>query len=288
MSKQSLYKLGQIYGNMLNNISVVEEKTLPKKSGPGAKELNDKDAAKLQSGGPSEKGGFKPAEIDANKMSKKDAKDNAYDVKNLTAEEIPDEDEENFGKINREAINNFMSKSIFEKLYENVMAGGVTDTDELDALGIETSGEEADDMGGEEETVTITLDKQLAQKLHDVLMSVMGGGEEDMGEMEDMGGEEDMDGGEDFGGMEEDEETMGHTLHGAKIPSEFHGKDNKVSSMKLKPNGKAGDGKYTDEVDGDAGDMGHALHGAKAPDMGKNNKVSSTKTSKPGSDAFAA
>lgn len=288
MSKQSLYKLGQIYGNMLNNISVVEEKTLPKKSGPGAKELNDKDAAKLQSGGPSEKGGFKPAEIDANKMSKKDAKDNAYDVKNLTAEEIPDEDEENFGKINREAINNFMSKSIFEKLYENVMAGGVTDTDELDALGIETSGEEADDMGGEEETVTITLDKQLAQKLHDVLMSVMGGGEEDMGEMEDMGGEEDMDGGEDFGGMEEDEETMGHSLHGAKIPSEFHGKDNKVSSMKLKPNGKAGDGKYTDEVDGDAGDMGHALHGAKAPDMGKNNKVSSTKTSKPGSDAFAA
>jgi hypothetical protein len=288
MSKQSLYKLGQIYGNMLNNISVVEEKTLPKKSGPGAKELNDKDAAKLQSGGPSEKGGFKPAEIDANKMSKKDAKDNAYNVKNLTAEEIPDEDEENFGKINREAINNFMSKSIFEKLYENVMAGGVTDTDELDALGIETSGEEADDMGGEEETVTITLDKQLAQKLHDVLMGVMGGGEEDMGEMEDMGGEEDMDGGEDFGGMEEDEETMGHTLHGAKIPSEFHGKDNKVSSMKLKPNGKAGDGKYTDEVDGDAGDMGHALHGAKAPDMGKNNKVSSTKTSKPGSDAFAA
>lgn len=288
MSKQSLYKLGQIYGNMLNNISVVEEKTLPKKSGPGAKELNDKDAAKLQSGGPSEKGGFKPAEIDANKMSKKDAKDNAYDVKNLTAEEIPDEDEENFGKINREAINNFMSKSIFEKLYENVMAGGVTDTDELDALGIETSGEEADDMGGEEETVTITLDKQLAQKLHDVLMGVMGGGEEDMGEMEDMGGEEDMDGGEDFGGMEEDEETMGHTLHGAKIPSEFHGKDNKVSSMKLKPNGKAGDGKYTDEVDGDAGDMGHALHGAKSPDMGKNNKVSSTKTSKPGSDAFAA
>ena len=288
MSKQSLYKLGQIYGNMLNNISVVEEKTLPKKSGPGAKELNDKDAAKLQSGGPSEKGGFKPAEIDANKMSKKDAKDNAYDVKNLTAEEIPDEDEENLGKMNREAINNFMSKSIFEKLYENVMAGGVTDTDELDALGIETSGEEADDMmGGEEETVTITLDKQLAQKLHDVLMSVMGG-EEDMGEMEDLEGEEDMDGGEDFGGMEEDEETMGHTLHGAKIPSEFHGKDNKVSSMKLKPNGKAGDGKYTDEVDGDAGDMGHALHGAKAPDMGKNNKVSSTKTSKPGSDAFAA
>jgi hypothetical protein len=288
MSKQSLYKLGQIYGNMLNNISVVEEKTLPKKSGPGAKELNDKDAAKLQSGGPSEKGGFKPAEIDANKMSKKDAKDNAYNVKNLTAEEIPDEDEENLGKMNREAINNFMSKSIFEKLYENVMAGGVTDTDELDALGIETSGEEADDMmGGEEETVTITLDKQLAQKLHDALMGVIGG-EEDMGEMEDLEGEEDMDGEEDFGGMEEDEETMGHTLHGAKIPSEFCGKDNKVSSMKLKPNGKAGDGKYTDEVDGDAGDMGHALHGAKAPDMGKNNKVSSTKTSKPGSDAFAA
>lgn len=292
MSKQSLYKLGQIYGNMLNNISVVEEKALPTKSGPGAKELNDKDAAKLQDGGPSEKGGFKPAEIDANKMSKKDSEeDNTYGGKNLTAEENPDEDEENFGKINRDAINNFMSKSIFEKLYENVMAGNdVADTDELDALGIETSGEEGADMDmGGEETVTITLDKELAKKLHDVLMGVIGGDEdvgdemEDMGEVEDMGGEEDM---EHMG--DEDEETMGHTLHGAKVPSEFHGKDNKVSSMKLKPNGKAGDGKYTDEVDGEAGELGHALHGAKAPDMGKNNKVKSTKTSKPGTDAFAA
>jgi ferredoxin len=281
MSKQSLYKLGHIYGNMLNNISVVEEKTLPTKAGPGAKELNDEDAAKLQNGGPSEKGGFKPAEIDANKMSEKD---NVYGTKNLTVEENPDEDEENFGKINHDAINNFMSKSIFEKLYENVMAGNdVADTDELSALGIETSDEKGSDVdvSGGEETVTITLDKQLAQKLHTALMEVIDGKEKD--ETEDVGDEE------ETGSVgEEDEETIGHALCDAKVPSEFHSKDNKVSSMKLKPNGKAGDGKYTDEVDDEADELGHALYSTKAPDAGKNNKVKSTKTSKPGSDAFAA
>lgn len=287
MSKHSFLKLGQIYGNMLNNVSVVEEKTLPKKSGPGAKELNDKDAASLQDGGPSEKGGFKPTPIDANKMSKKDLETNAYSNEHLTAEDFPDEDEENFGKINQEAINNFMSKSIFEKLYENVMAGhDVAGTDELDALGIEPSTEENNDMG-EEDTVTITLNKELAQKLHDALMGVIGGEEEHDGmeEEHDGMGEEHEDMEEEHDGMEEDEETMGHPLHDAKVPD--MGKDPKVS-MKLKPNGKAGDGKYTDEVDGEAGELGHTLHGAKTPDMGKNNKVKSTKTSKPNSDFFAA
>ena len=289
MSKNTLQNLGRIYGNMLNNIKVVEEKTLPTKAGPGAKELNDKGAADLQPGGPSEKGGFKPAAIDAHKM--KGNKETNIDKKKLTAEE---EEEENIQKINQAAINNFMSKSIFDKLYDKVLSenfdmGEDAETMELDALGIDAEGGEGEGedegLGGDE--VTITLSKDLAQKLHDVLMGVLGG-EEDMGEDEGLGGEEDMGEEGGLGGMEEDEETMGTALHGAKVPSEFHGKDNKVSSMKLKPNGKQGDGKYTDTVDGNAGDMGHALHGAKQPDMGKNNKVKSTKTSKPGTDAFAA
>ena len=292
MSKKSLMNLGKIYGSMLNSVKVVEEKSLPKKQGPGAKELNDKDAAKLQDGGPTEKGGFKSAEIDTNKLSDKEEEDNAYNIKNLS---YSDEDEENVEKTSQRAINNFMSKSIFDKLYENVMSDSMemgnedAESLELDALGIEddTSGEE---MGGED-TVTITLSKDLAKQLHDVLMGVIGEGEtevEDMGE--DMGEESDAEMDFESETPEEDEEEMGHTLVNAKKPAMGEKGSNKVN-MKLKPSGgKGGDGKYTDEVSGDAGDLGHALVNAKKPNMGDkgNMKVGGqTKTGKVGGDFFA-
>jgi len=285
MSKKSLQNLGQIYGNMLNNVQVVKEQSLPKKVGPGAKELNDKGAADLQDGGPSEKGGFKEADIDPKKM--KGEKENKFDKKDLT----PEEDEESVEKMSQRAINNFMSKSIFDKLYENVMSSdfqmGSEDAEsmELDALGIDTEGEGAggEEMGGEDE-VTITLSKDLAQKLHDVLMGVLGGETEDLGDEGEGGEEGEMEGGE------EDEEEMGHTLVNAKKPDMGEKGANKVNA-KLKPSGaKGGDGKYTDEVSGDAGDLGHALVNAKKPNMGDkgNNKVSGqTKTGKVGSDLFA-
>lgn len=277
-----MFKLGEIYGNMLNNVQVVAEKALPQKKGPGGKNLNDKGVADLQAGGPSEKGGFKPAEIDTNKMSKKEEEDNAYNIDNLS---YSDEDEEIIEKISQRAINNFMSKSIFDKLYENVMMGQSEDDGamELDALGIDDGAEDmGDDLGGEDDQVTITLSRDLAKQLHDVLMTVIGG-EDEVGEdetMEDESGE----GEDEFGGsFEEDEETLGVPLHSAKTT--LTGKDNKVNA-KLKPGtGKTGDGKYTDTVDGNAGEIGD-----KKPDMGDkgNNKVKSTKTSKVGSDFFAA
>jgi len=277
-----MFKLGQIYGNMLNNVQVVAEKALPQKKGTGGKNLNDKGVADLQAGGPSEKGGFKPADIDTNKMSKKKEKDNAYNIDNLS---YSDEDEEIIEKMSQRAINKFMSKSIFDKLYENVMMGQSEDAEamELGALGIDDGAE--DMMGdelGDEDQVTITLSRDLAKQLHDVLMTVIGG-EEEIGEDETAEDEvgEDQD---EFGGdFEEDEETLGTPLHDAKTT--LTGKDNKVHA-KLKPGaGKTGDGKYTDTVDGDAGEIGH-----KKPNMGDkgNNKVHSTKTSKVGSDLFAA
>ena len=288
MSKQSLLKLGQIYGNMLNGVKVVEEKSLPTKAGPGAKELDDKGAADLQDGGPQEKGGFKEPEIDAKKIK---GKENEYE-KNLTSEE---EEEENVEKSSQRAINNFMSKSIFDKLYENVMAGDMSGTEdaegmELDALGIDAGDEGAGDEIGDEE-VTITLSKELAQKLHDALMSVVGEAE---GEVEDSAEDmaEDAAEGESEGGFggEEDEEEMGHAGVNAKKPNMGEKGNNKVN-MKLKPaSSSGGDGKYTDEVKGDAGDLGHALVNAKKPNMGEkgNNKVSGqTKTGKVGSDFFA-
>jgi hypothetical protein len=106
------------------------------------------------------------------------------------------------------------NKSLFEKLFEEVMQ------DDAEALGL-PSGEEGGEAGGEElggqeeqgEEVTFTLDRATAQKLHDVLMAVLGGEEEggEEGEGEEQGGEK-FGGGEEQGGMgdeaaEEEEET---------------------------------------------------------------------------------
>jgi len=188
-----------------------------------------------------------------------------------------------------------MRKSTFDKLYENVMSDsmdiGSEDAEamELDALGIEDD-MGGDDMGGDEDVVTITLSKDLAKQLHDVLMGVIGGDETEMEDMDveadDMGGDE-----VDFEGStpEEDEEEMGHTLVNAKKPNMGEKGSNKVNA-KLKPVSKTADSKYTDEVNGDAGDLGHALVNAKKPNMGDkgNNKVSGqSKTGKVGGDFFA-
>lgn len=98
-------------------------------------------------------------------------------------------------RVNR----NMSNKSLFEKLFEEVMQ------DDAEALGLpsseggEGSGEMGgDDFGSEEEggdEVTLTLDRETAQKLHDLLGDILGGGEE----TEEEGGEMGEEGGEDMG-----------------------------------------------------------------------------------------
>jgi hypothetical protein len=201
-------------------------------------------------------------------------------------------------KIAQKSLNNFMKKkSIFDKLYENVMSGGgplggspapamggeMDEADDLDALGIDAEGE--DDFGGEGGEVTFTLDRETAQKLIDVLQAAIGedeGGMEDMEDMgEDLGEEDDMEGEDDGmdedeqGFWDEDEEDLGHSGVNAKEPN--MGKNNKVGNLKVQSGGASS--KYTDKV-GNDGDYGHAGVNAKEPNMGKNNKVGSLKTGK--------
>lgn len=105
------------------------------------------------------------------------------------------------------------NKSLFEKLFEEVMQ------DDAEALGLpsdEGRGDAGEDMGGEDfgseeggDEVTLTLDRETAQKLHDLLGGVLGGGEET--EEENMGGEEGEDeeggyGSEDSEDSDEDED----------------------------------------------------------------------------------
>ena len=85
---------------------------------------------------------------------------------------------------------NMSNKSLFEKLFEEVM--------ENDAQALGIGGDEEGGMGGGEEggfggdeagseDVTISMDRETAQKLHDLLASVLGG---DVVADEEMSGEE--------------------------------------------------------------------------------------------------
>ncbi len=299
-NKNDFAKLGHVYGGMLNDMKrklVSEGKT---------GEIGE---APLIKGGPQETAGYVPSKVDRKKMSKKELDDNLYNIKGLSQPDDLEEDEETPAKSKKkvtklmpkgknkktdketgeeskkmvkESINNFMrSKSIFDKLYENVtgqfggsspMGSEMEETEELSALGIDDEGPE-DDMGGEGDEVTFTLDRATAQKLHDVLMSVLEGGEEEMGDEGDfeMGGEDE---GDDFN-TDEDEEEMGHAIASPKQPD--MGKNNKVGNLKAQSGGASS--AYTSKV-GDDGDYGHALVNAKQPNMGKNNKVGTLKTGK--------
>jgi len=150
----------------------------------------------------------------------------------------------------KESINNNM-KSTFDKLFENVMGEEMhsdQETQELDALGIDT--EVADT---ESDEVTITLDRDMAKSLCDMLQAAMGeedddddvDGEEDYSaEMEENGFESFEEAEEDGEDEDEDEddthkeavdaEEMGHALVNQKDSGLTNPGQNKVGKLKAK------------------------------------------------------
>lgn len=162
---KSITDLAGLYESIYNGENVIEEKAsgkkFPKNSFPKAGE-EVKEPKTFKSSGPNKVKGFKKA-----KKNKKKG-----------------------GKLHKENINSSM-KSKFDKLFENVM------DDELDVnldlgpgAGPEDSSAEDFDLGAESETetgsedITLTIDRDTAQKLHDLLGDVLGGGEELSGEEE--------------------------------------------------------------------------------------------------------
>lgn len=126
------------------------------------------------------------------------------------------------GKLHKENINSFM-KSKFDKLFENVMDDEMDTNMDLgpsagpedagaDEMDLDTELDTDTDLGGEGEEVTLTLDREVAQKLYDMLGDILGGAGEGLGgeeesdledlEIEDEGESE----GEDEFGSEESED----------------------------------------------------------------------------------
>ena len=171
---------------------------------------------------------------------------------------------ENQQKNLKRSINNFMSKSLFEKLFEQVMDNEniPSPTTDNQALGLpegdygnedksgagDGGGEEdmGDDMGGDE--ITLSLPREIAQQLCDMLNQQLGG-DDDMGDEGDDFGDE----GDDFGDDMEGDDTEGDDTEGddsmkegidmKEVPSGhgmgLTGKNNKVGGKVKSRGGRA-------------------------------------------------
>ena len=210
--------------------------------------------------GPEGSEGFKKDAITDPKVTKN--KETFQDVKKFSAEKF----HEKVGKSETKNINNCMS-NIFDKLFEDVMGLSQDDQDAQDlGLPAAAGAEKAETTEDGEETVTITLDKALAQKLRDVLMAVIGGEEEAPEGAEGTEGEENAEH-ENNGEEENAEEIAGEGTEMTEVkPSagqSLQGKSNKVGGTvdSLVAKG-GGDGKVKGEVDAKGKDEGHALVGS--------------------------
>jgi len=173
------------------------------------------------------------------------------------------ENTEKVEKNDQQGINTFMSKSIFDKLFEDVM-GHQDDAEDAADLGLDVGAGDAGAEVSAEGDVTFTLPRDVAQKLHDVLMAALEAGKEEEGSTEEAeaSGSEDAEHkakkeeDEEEGEEEEDnQEVAGEATELTAVPDSkglaLTGKNNKVGdeTAKLVAKGE-GDGKIKDGADG--------------------------------------
>ena len=250
----------------------------------------DKNAFVPKNSGPENADNFKKDLVDPETAKN----DNFYEPKKFS---------QNYEKTEVQTINTFMSKSIFDKLYEDVMSGQPEDVEASDAQALGLPGEED---AGEESDVSFTLPRDVAQKLVDVLHAALG---EEATDEEGSAEGSSEEGGDNLGGgseeaneekdkedkkedkKDEDNEVAAEATELKELPDSagqsLQKKDNKVGDVtKSLVSHGAGDGKSTDKV-GNDGEKGHALvgggvkGGAPTSPKGKANVVDS-KTSKVG------
>lgn len=172
--------------------------------------------------------------------------------------------EKKSGNLNERSINNCtMSKTnnIFDKLYATIMEADDLDDENFDlgaGLGADSGEDDLDELGVKDEAgdeVTLSLPRDLAEKLHEALMSQLGGDDEEAGEDELDFGDEDGEDGEDEDPLMEGGETKTSGQEdGGKPKAQTsvmpHGTpgDNKVGNVK--PSGGKATGDTSGEVDG--------------------------------------
>jgi hypothetical protein len=273
-NKKDLKALGEVYGNLGKETTVVAESADKltvgdKKAGVGEADLKD--------GGGTKEGGFEEPEVDVTKVGKGK---NPYNVKGLSygddnsptletdqpkvikpgepgyeeedPEKDPEEDEESLSKeleIAKDGLNKYMAKkSIFDELYAKVISEdfGMEEVDDLDALGIDDAtpdSELADDETEGEDEITVTLDKELARTLLDILTAAVGDDEGDdvEGDLEEVGDDNAFEG--DF---EEDNEGA-PTAHTTSVDMGVRNKVGNVTGLGGSGAGTADTGKTAEK-----------------------------------------
>lgn len=287
---KTISEIGSLYEKVLDTQQkLVQEKTQApvKETFPTAADKKP-DIKKLQ-----EKGSDKKAFIFKDSgPSGKDGKSNVGEIndpkykKNTGVEKFSISLE----KTGSKEINNFMSKSIFDKLFEDVMGDDALD------LGIKAgpegaAGDESSDLdlSTGSDTVSVTLDRDVAQKLHEVLAAALEEGEGESEAEADLGGEvsdedneekkeekKEEDNEEKADKEEENEEIAGEAIEAEELGTPVSGKVKggeptspkgtanvvKGTVSSLAKHGKGGDGKVKDGIDGKGTDHGHALVGS--------------------------
>lgn len=212
-------------------------------------------------------------------IDSKDAdKDNEYYLKKIS--ERTDKKQEKQEKSVQEHINNSTTMSnnepenIFDKLYSTIMEGEDPFA-ELDGIGDDA---EADDIGGDEELdlggdeITLKLPRDLAEQLHDALMSQLGGEDQEADDLGDELGDDD----------EGEDEMLGDAVVSEPEPkaladgkAKLQGSDNKVGT-KGAESGKADGGSVKEDpepkplADGKGKLQGHdnKVHNPKSKGLG--------------------
>ena len=252
------------------------DKKMGTKPGPGAVDLNSKEAQKIQNTG--NEGTTDPVydieglEEPVDPKNTK-GKENLYEPEKYSSEKFDKKVEKSY----KESININM-KSVFDKLFEEVMDGQESN-EELDALGIEAGDEGAGEESGD---ITVTLDKEMAKQLCDLLQAAIGEEDgdaeaEDYEEME----ESEEDGDDETEEVEEavEADDLGHALVNAKDTGLKNPKNNKVGTVKA--TSKKADSKVKGQTgDEDGSKKGHDLTSA------GNNKVGSGSVASAGASLF--
>lgn len=264
---RTMEQLGELYVEKVNLPKDTFQVETSKKAAP-AKGKGKKTFISSPSG-PAEAEGLKEETIDP----KTTKKNNFFEPKKYSQKNE---------KTETQNINNFMNKSIFDKLYEDVMSERLDDTEvnDAEALGLPGEGEGEGEMEGED-TVTLTMDRETAQKLHDLLMGVLGGEEEPaVDEEPDMGGEMGGEMSEDAEEVEDEDgdDTLGEATDIKELKGKgesLQNKNNKVGDVTGRLTSKGGgEGKVTDEVSSKSTGKHAIVSDTDSGNLkGKNNKV---------------
>ena len=232
-----------------------------------------------------------PASSDTVKEPSTLKKTGPSNVKNLKKLKKDKNFSQNSKKITESGINNFMS--IFDRLYEDVMNNdeldfnaGIGTGPEGDAgdsdLDLDTDTDSDSDLGDDE--VTITLDKELAKKLLDVLKDVVGDDEQSDTDLEDLGVDTDSDSDSEDEDYEDEGNEEGHGFYETtdieKVPDSAGHKLQKgfAASGNIKASSGKANASVTDTVGTETGK--HPLdHKSELTNPSKN-KVGNFKTGK--------